>query len=143
MAAALGSQIGQFVERKRAEVALGRSETTYRSLVEGSHFGIFRSTPDGRLLAVNPALVSMLGYESEAQLLERNMERDIFVDPAQRRRLVAEVTARGNLSTESVWRRRDGKTVTVRASGRAVRAAPGRAAYFHPIVWELPHPRLP
>ncbi len=142
MAAALGSQIGQFVERKRAEVALGRSETTYRSLVEDSPFGIFRSTPDGRLLAVNPALVSMLGYESEAQLLERNMERDIFVDPAQRRRLVAEVTARGNLSTESVWRRRDGKTVTVRASGRVVRDAQGGVDYFNAIVEDITEHRL-
>src|SRR5260370_15138468 len=142
MAAALGSQFGQFVDRRRAKVALGRSETTYRSLVEGSHFGIFRSTPDGRLLAVNPAVVSMLGYESEAQLLERNMERDIFVDPAQRRRLVAEVTARGNLSTESVWRRRDGKTVTVRASGRVVRDAQGGVDYFNAIVEDITEHRL-
>jgi PAS domain S-box-containing protein len=93
MTAALGSQIGQFVERKRAEAALARSETTYRSLVEDSPYGIFRSTTEGRLLAVNPALVSMLGYESDAQLLERNMATDVYVDAAECYRLMVEAAA--------------------------------------------------
>jgi len=142
LTAALGSQIGQFVERTRAEAALARSETTYRSLVEDSPFGIFRSTPDGRLLAVNPALVSMLGYESAAELLERNMARDIYVDAARRERLVEEITARGSLSTEAVWRRRDGKTITVRASGRVVRDAAGDVAYFNALVEDITEHRL-
>lgn len=32
--------------------------------------GIFQATAEGRLLAVNPALVRMLGYETVAQLSE-------------------------------------------------------------------------
>jgi len=142
MTTALGSQIGQFVERKRAETALGRSEATYRSLVEDSPFAIFRSTPDGRLLAVNPALVSMLGYESEAQLLQCNMARDIYVDPAERERRVAEVMARGSLTTETVWRRRDGKTITVRAIGRVVRDAQGNVEYFNAMAEDITEHRL-
>jgi two-component system, cell cycle sensor histidine kinase and response regulator CckA len=142
MTTALGSQIGQFVERKRAETALGRSEATYRSLVEDSPFAIFRSTPDGRLLAVNPALVSMLGYGSEAQLLQCNMARDIYVDPAERERRVAEVMARGSLTTEAVWRRRDGKTITVRAIERVVRDAQGNVEYFNAMAEDITEHRL-
>src|SRR2546421_3075940 len=137
MAAALGSQIGQFIERKRAEAALTRSETTYRSLVEDSPFGIFQSAPDGRLIAVNPALVSILGYDSETELLQRNVASDIYVDPAERARLIEEVTHRGSVSAESVWRRKDGKTVTVRQTGRVVRDAQGRVEYFNVIVEDI------
>src|SRR5260370_16385509 len=75
-------------ERKRAEDALAHSQATYRSLVEDSPFGTFHRTPDCQLLAANPALVSMLGYESEAALLRTNMATDIYVDPVQRAGLV-------------------------------------------------------
>jgi PAS domain S-box-containing protein len=142
MTAALGSQIGQFIERKRAEEALARSETTYRSLVEDSPFGIFQSAPDGRLLAVNPALVSMLGYASEAELLQKNMEKDVYVDPDERARLIEEVTQRGNLEAESVWRRKDAKAITVRQTGRVVRDAHGGVEYFNVILEDITEHRL-
>jgi two-component system, cell cycle sensor histidine kinase and response regulator CckA len=137
MTASLGSQIGQFIERKRAEEALARSETTYRSLVEDSPFGIFQSAPDGRLLAVNPALVSILGYASEAELLQKNMEKDVYVDPGERARLIEEVTQRGNLAAESVWRRKDAKTITVRQTGRVARDPHGRVERFNVIVEDI------
>jgi PAS domain S-box-containing protein len=141
LSAALGSQIGQFIERKRAEEALARSEATYRSLVHDSPFGIFQSAPDGRLLAVNPALVSILGYDSEAELLEKNMA-DVYVDPGERARLVDQVLKLGSLTAESLWRRKDGKTITVRQTGRSVRDAPGRVEYFNVILEDVTERRL-
>jgi PAS domain S-box-containing protein len=142
LTAALGSQIGQFIERKRTEEALARSETTYRSLVEDSPFGIFQSAPDGRLIAVNPALVSILGYDSEAELLQQNMARDVYVDPDERRRLVEQVMLRGNLTAESLWRRKDGKTVTVRQTGRVLRNAAGGVEYLNVILEDITEHRL-
>jgi len=137
MTAALGSQVGQFIERKRAEEALARSETTYRSLVEDSPFGIFQSAPDGQLLAVNPALVSILGYASEAELLQKNMEKDVYVDPDERARVIEGVTKQGSLAAESLWRRKDGKAITVRQTGRAVRDADGRVERFNVILEDI------
>jgi len=142
MTAALGSQLGQFIERKRAEEALARSETTYRSLVEDSPFGIFRSTVDGRLIAVNPALVSILGYASEAELLRKSMATDVYVDPTERARRSADVIAQGSLTAESEWRRKDGKTVTVRQTGRVVRDAQGRVEYFNVLVEDITERKL-
>jgi two-component system, cell cycle sensor histidine kinase and response regulator CckA len=142
MAAALGSQMGQFIERRRAEEALARSEMTYRSLVEDSPFGIFQSAPDGRLLAVNPALVSILGYDSAAELLAQNMARDVYVDPDDRAGLIEEGPRRGSLSAESVWRRKDGKTITVRQTGRAVRDAHGRVESFNVILEDITERQL-
>src|SRR5437764_575950 len=67
----VSAQVAMAIERSRAEAELRASETTYRSLVQDSPFGIFRSTPGGQFLAVNPALVSILGYDSEAELLQK------------------------------------------------------------------------
>ncbi|NJK46478.1 MAG: hypothetical protein HC933_21520 [Pleurocapsa sp. SU_196_0] len=51
-------------EQVRALAAVEASESHYRALVDDATVGIFRSSPEGRFLAVNPALVAMLaaGY---------------------------------------------------------------------------------
>ena len=61
---------------KQAEQELRQSEERYRQLYENSPVGIYRTTPDGRILAANPALVRMLGYPSFEELSERNLEED-------------------------------------------------------------------
>ena len=48
-------------ERKQAEQSLRESEEKYRSLFENVPDGVCQITPDGTVLAVNPALVKMLG----------------------------------------------------------------------------------
>jgi two-component system cell cycle sensor histidine kinase/response regulator CckA len=140
--AAVADGIAVGIERKRAVEALARSETTYRSLVEASPFGIFRSAADGRLIAVNPALVSILGYDSEAELLEQNMATDFYVDPAERARLLDAVLKSGSLTAESVWRRKDAKPITVRQTGRVVCDAQGEVEYFNVLVEDITERKL-
>src|SRR5207302_10943912 len=45
----VSTQVAMAIERSRAEAELRASEATYRSLVEDSPLGIFRSAPDGHL----------------------------------------------------------------------------------------------
>ena len=56
-------------EKKKAESALRRTEAQTPSIIEGAPYGIYRADSNGQLLMVNPALVTMLGYGSEAELL--------------------------------------------------------------------------
>lgn len=56
-------------ERKVAEEALLRSELKYRSIVENAVEGIFQSTPDGRLITVNPAMARIFGYRSTEEMV--------------------------------------------------------------------------
>src|SRR5713101_5331243 len=65
-------------KRKHAEEALRRSETSFRSMVEDAPYGIYRASPAGHFLQVNPALQRMLGYESAEELRKANIESDIF-----------------------------------------------------------------
>jgi len=138
----VSTQVAMAIERSHAEAELRASEATYRSLVEDSPFGIFRSTPDGQLLAVNPALVSILGYDSEEELLHKNMAADVYVDPAQRARLLDEVLMLDSLTGESLWRRKDAKTITVRHTARVVRDAEGRVEYFNVLVEDITEHKL-
>ncbi|MCI0623407.1 MAG: response regulator, partial [Acidobacteria bacterium] len=65
-------------ERRRVTDALKRSETQYRELVENATYGIYRSTPEGRFLDVNPSLVKMLGYGSKEEVLALNIASDVW-----------------------------------------------------------------
>ena len=71
-------QIASAVEIKRNEQALRRSEARYRSLVQSSVYGIYRSSLEGRFLDVNPALITMLGYGSAEEVLLLDPEKDVF-----------------------------------------------------------------
>jgi PAS domain S-box-containing protein len=71
-------------ERKLAELALKESEEQYRTIFKNSLIGIFRSTLNGRYLSVNPALVKMLGYSSEDELYQLDLDRDVYIDPEAR-----------------------------------------------------------
>jgi len=108
-------------DRKREEEALRRSEASYRSLILGATYGIFGCDVNGKFLAVNPALVAMLGYESEADLLAANLVRDVIRDPDEGARLLQQYRQKGRVDgLEAQWRRKDGTPVQVRLSGRTV-----------------------
>ncbi|HEY4684269.1 MAG TPA: response regulator [Candidatus Acidoferrales bacterium] len=125
-------------EPKRAEEALRESEARYRKLVENAVYGIYHSKVDGKFLDINPALVAMLGYESEAELLAVNPTTDLYQDPGQRGRLVEEHRQTGRLEgLEVEWKRKDGKPITVRLSGRGVQNEQGALAYFEVIVEDV------
>lgn len=125
------------LERTRAEAALKRSEARYRSLFEGAVHGIYRSTRDGRLVAVNPALVQMLGYESAEALMARDLATDVYLDPTERERLIAEGLEHGIRTVETRWKKKDGTPITVRLSVRAVLNEEGTVEGFEGIVEDV------
>ena len=129
------------IERQRAEQRLRASEAMYRSLVANSPFGIQRVSPDGRVLSANPALVTMLGYGSEEELLGLDLARDVYLVPQERDVNVREVLAQGQATVESEWKRKDGTRIRARRSGRAVRDARGEVAYFDIVVEDVTQQR--
>jgi PAS domain S-box-containing protein len=110
-------------ERRLQEDALRRSEAEYRALFENAPYGIYRSTPDGRMVAVNSALVAMLGYPSAEHLMTLNLGDDVYANRADRERLVdANLDSEMISDVEVEWRRTDGSPMLVRINGRRLRA---------------------
>jgi PAS domain S-box-containing protein len=65
---AIGSQIGQFTERKRAEEALRESEVYFRSLIEHATDTISTYDANGVRLYTSPSIERVLGYEPEEMI---------------------------------------------------------------------------
>ena len=130
-------------ERKKAEEALRRSEADFRSVVEDAPYGIYRASLNGRFLQVNPALLKMLGYEMEQDLLEQDLATDVFQHDAEYRRL-AELLA----STEEIrdvemeWKKHDGTPIAVRCSGRRIQGQDGVSTYFEVFAEDVTEKRV-
>lgn len=143
IAVAVASQIGQFLERKRSEHALGIFQERYHSLFENAVFGIIRSAATGEILDANPALVAMLGYGGGDEVLRLNCNRDVYKNPQDRQRLIEESrTADRFDGFEVEWKTKTGGTVQVRLSGRVVRAKDKSLAGFEAIVENVTQRRL-
>lgn len=123
-------------QRKRAEEEARQGvEANYRSLVERSPNGILRSTPDGRLLTVNPALVHMLGYDSETEMLRVNLARDVYLDPVEREKTVKLYSNTHLIRvTEAVWKTKHGRQIKVRVNGQIMLDKAGNEEVFEEIV---------
>jgi PAS domain S-box-containing protein len=118
-------------ERKRAEQALRSSEQRFRGLFENVLEGVYQSTPDGRILAANPMLLTMLGMVTENEMNDVNIARDLYVDQGVRRRLLNRLEREGSFqNVEYELRRRDGAIITVRENARAVRDDEGKVIYY-------------
>jgi len=113
-------------ERNHAEKELRHSEDHYRALVENPTYGICRFDSNGRFLDVNDALVTMLGYESKAELMAVNFATEIIRDPTERAQLFEGYRRTGHVELIEVeWKRKDGSPMKVRLSGRQVGAVAG------------------
>ncbi len=119
------------LERRRAEEALRESEERFRSLYENASVGLYRTTPDGRILMANPAAVRMLGYSSFSELAQRNLEQEGHAPEYPRSRFREQVESKGVVTgLENVWIKPDGSRITVRENARAVRDQAGAVLYY-------------
>jgi PAS domain S-box-containing protein len=64
----VGSQIGQFIERKEAEEALRQSEDRFRTLAETAADAIITIDEESRITFINPAAENIFGYSVEEML---------------------------------------------------------------------------
>lgn len=83
---------------------------------------VYRSAPDGGLLAANPALAILLGYPSVGDLMaEVGDVANVYVDAERRAVWLDEISRYGEvLDFDIELRRRDGSTVWVQDTARAV-----------------------
>ena len=87
----VGSQIGEFVERKRAEVALQDSEKRMRSVLDNVSDGLATIDQAGMIESANPAVVKLFGYEEHeligqpAEILIATTHRSGFTNYLQHR----------------------------------------------------------
>jgi two-component system cell cycle sensor histidine kinase/response regulator CckA len=121
-------------------ILLRDAEAIYRGMFENAIEGIYQSTPDGRYIAVNKALARMYGYERPEEMLSgvSDIQSQIYVDPTFRERFKQEIESAGVVRRlEYQVRRRDGSTLWISESARAVRGPDGNVRYYEGFIVDI------
>lgn len=123
------------------ERALRDSEARYRELFENAVGGVYRATPEGRFISVNPAMARLYGFDNPADMLAWNQREHAGVAYAheeEHRRFVDLIERYGKVENfESRIVDRHGNTLWVSETSRAVRDADGRLLYYEGFVTDI------
>jgi two-component system NtrC family sensor kinase len=113
-------------------------ERRYRELFDNIHEGLFFSTPEGRFVEVNDALVHMLGYSSREELLQVDISQQLYPSPDQRSRFREAIEQDGVLRNfEEPLRRKDGTLIQTLQNTFAVRDAHGKVLQYRGLILDI------
>jgi len=119
-------------ERKSAANSLRDAEAKYRQIFERAMEGIYRTSPDGRSLAANPALAKMLGYDSADDLLSEisDTAHQVWLDPDERVRCLQLLSDHDVVrGYECQLKRKDGAAAWASLNIQKVHGDDGQAYY--------------
>ncbi|MBA4418459.1 MAG: hypothetical protein C0392_11220 [Syntrophus sp. (in: bacteria)] len=126
--------------RKNAEEALLKSEAKYRSIFENAVEGIFQSTPDGRLITVNPAMARIFGYVSPEEMISdvSSIGRQLYIESDNRhifRQLLEKHGIAGGF--EAQFYRKDGSALWGSLNVRSVKDIAGNVLFYEGTLEDI------
>lgn len=114
------------------------AERRYRELFDNIQEGIFFSTPDGRFVEVNDALVRILGYASREEVVQLDIPSQVYFSPGRWQELTEIFTREGGVrNQEDILRRKDGSAVHVFINCFAVRDAVGKIIQYRGLMLDI------
>src|ERR1700690_2919109 len=129
-------------QRDQAEKKLRHSQARYRALVGNLAYGMCRWNMEGRLVDVNQALVTMLGYPSKKELMTEGLTGIIFRDPSIRKQILEGGGSDNQVKPVEIdWKRKDGTNLKVRLSGREILGERGKIDGYEVIVENVTNQR--
>lgn len=127
----LGFAFEDITERKRVE-------EHFRGIFNNTTIGLYQTTPDGKIVMANPALVNMLGYSSFQELANRDLSEAGYEPEYPRSHFKKLLEEKDQImGLESAWIRRDGSVLYVRESARAIRDKNGIVRYYEGTVEDI------
>ncbi len=103
---------------------------------------MYRSTPDGVILALNPALIELMGFDEASDLLAL-ASHDVYVDPTARSRWIDAIDRDATvIAFEAQLRKKDGSTFWGQDSARTVTATDGAVLYYEGAIIDVTAQKL-
>ncbi len=117
------------------------AEENFSSLFDLLPIGAYRSTPDGRQLRANAALVALNGYQSEAEMLTavNNIGVEWYVESGRRDEFMRLVQTQSFVSDfiSEIYRHKTRERLWIREHAHAVRDASGNISYYEGTVEDI------
>ena len=114
------------------------AERRYRELFDNIQEGLFFSTPEGRFIEVNDAMVAMLGYSSREELLQVDIPTQVYFSPEERQRHTEALERDGFLRNfEATLRRKNGSPIYVLINAFGMHDNQGRLLQIRGLMLDV------
>lgn len=112
----------------------------YMEIFEAAGEGIFRSSPDGRFILVNPAMAQIYGYSSPQEMIDlvKDINTQIHLSPDSRKKFADMLKEYGfvnRFETQNI--RKDKTIIWTSTNAREVRGKDGGTKYFEGFVTDI------
>src|SRR5215471_5578914 len=114
------------------------AERRYRELFDNVQEGVFFSSPEGRFIEVNDALVRMLGYQNREELLKLDPATQVYISTEQRDKIIKMLNEQGSVQNFEVsLRRRDGTLIHALENAFVVRDGQGKVLQYRGVLLDI------
>ncbi|MEW6688852.1 MAG: PAS domain S-box protein [Pseudomonadota bacterium] len=126
-------------DKVAAQNALREAEQRYRSIFENSAEGLYRVSLRGALIAANPAMARLFGYESPEEIVACVTDLSkIYVDLTDRKRIWDGLNSEGVVRAfETRLLRKDASTMWASVSVRLVKDANGAPSHVEGAIQDI------
>jgi len=131
------SGTGKEISGKVAPEGLPESSADrYSNLLAHLPVGVYRTTPDGKIIEANRNLAEMLGFNDAGELLNTNVN-DLYLIKTDRQEHLSNLDDTPTFFAEHELRRKDGESIWVRDFPRAIEDINGKIIYYDGILLEI------
>jgi len=132
------SLIRDITQEMSLRVRLEHSERMYRELFEDSRDIIFISSRDGEIIDINPAGVAAFGYKNKEEMMRLDIARDLYLDPAERRKLQEKIAHNGYAADyELRLKRKNGEIMIALETSTPIRDEKGEIVAYRGILRDV------
>ena len=132
------AQFRDITAEKITHTALTESESKYRGLFANSVMPMFQSSPDGKFVNANRAMLKLLGYSNFYELAELDIARDTYANPEERKALTETLHQKGYVvNTEISLKRKNGRIITVLENARTVVDEDGKVISYEGVLEDI------
>ena len=129
------NELWKLINRMRMQLQLVESEQKFRMLFENATLGIYRTTPQGKVILANPAIIGMLGYDSFEDLPREDIAGKIYADPKDREVFNSIMAAEEVITGfRTKFKRKNGEEFYVQLRARTVQNENGKVDYYEGVV---------
>jgi len=129
--------ISEIIQRHKLTKKISESEAKYRELVNNIKIGIFRATPEGKILEANPSVVEMFGFANAAKFLNIN-KIELYQDPDDYKEFINKLEEKGIVKNEDfTLKREDGEPFWASITSAAIKDKSGKIIYYDTVIEDI------
>ncbi len=129
--------ISEIIQKSLLNRKIKDSEEKYRELISNIKIGVFRGTPEGKILEANPTVLQMFGYK-EIDEFFKTKTAELYNNPNDNGFFMKEIEANGFVQDKDIlMKKKDGKTFWASITATAIRNELGKVTHFDTVVEDI------